>query len=249
MDDYSLTFSNLWSYFLGWLWFLKSLFICYLLARICVWNGKWKIFTVLLVLFISQIPLPYLFEPYNIELMFPCFMVGIYLKHHLSWCIDNAKQLIVGFGLLFGVMILFWSASFWESVGFLASLKSGVFDTDLLLRLIYVRSFKLLIGISASIALILLFYRWFDQSKSDNSRLLKVAQNWGQYTMAVYVLQTFILELVMANVLNFDSMNFYLFNFVVVPILSLFLLWLCVIIAKILGKSRVLSALMFGSGS
>ncbi|MBQ5393441.1 MAG: hypothetical protein IIU62_00200, partial [Alistipes sp.] len=217
--------------------------------RICIWSGRWRIIPVLLVLVISQIPLPYIFKPYNIEIMFPCFMVGIYLKRHLSWFIDNAKQLIVGFGLLFGVMILFWNASFWESVGFLAGLQSGVFDTDLLLRLIYVRSFKLLIGISASIVLILLFNQWFDQSKTGDSKLLMVAQNWGQYTMAVYVLQTFILELVMANVLNFDSMNFYLFNFVVVPILSLFLLWLCVTIAKIMGKSRVLSALMFGSGS
>jgi uncharacterized membrane protein YeiB len=142
-------------------------------------------------------------------------------------------------------MLCLWDKSFWtfENNGNLI-FKFLHTDNQIIIGAV-LNSYRLVIGIVGSLSFIGLFFFLFPQEKANN--LITLCGKWGQYTLGIYILQSVILEDIMARYILLDDLNFYVFNFVVAPIISLFVLILCVSIIKIMSKSKMLSYFFFGN--
>ena len=221
-------------------WFLKTCFICYILAycggRLRINKYLWMCIT----LIISQ-RIPHFV---NIEVMYPCFIVGLELKDNQRFYSQICRHKIWLWGL-FILMLCFWDQFFWGYDGVIKNFiinSIHIYNTYLLV--IISRIYRLTIGIIGSLAFIGLICSLLPQNK--NSKLITLCSSWGQYTLGIYILQSILLETIMAKYINLDNLNFYIFNFAVAPIISLLVLTSCVYIIKIMSKSKILSLLFYG---
>ena len=228
-----------WGYlFYDW-WFLKSCFLCYLLA----WLGEhsrlskpvWILLTLMLSSFVST---------FYFKLMYPGFVVGMLLRTN-----DNLFRWLVRRwyvpAIVFAAMSFFWDKSFWEhSFSMRDTIKGllvgGVLVTDGL----YYDVYRLLIGIVGSLSFIGLFNRVFTGSPA--TPFARVCSDWGGYTLSIYILQSIILEIGLGFLLKLDGLGFVAFNFVVAPAISFLVLVFCVLIAKQIERSRVAAYLLMG---
>ncbi len=237
--SYRLNFELLYAF-----WFLKTAFFCFLLARTAYSFGKFKIIAFLGTLFLTQIPqinhIPYFTT--NIDIMYPCFVVGILLKTYWDRIQANSRSIAIVTGIIFVVMLLFWGKEFWQpTYAMLYKLKAGEYSEGFYLA--YIRLYKLVIGISGSIFFITLFHICI--SDTHNAIIKKVCKN-GEYTIGIYILQTFILETILVRYINFDNVNSLVFNFVIAPILSVSILILCTWLSKMLNINKYTAFLFLG---
>jgi len=102
-----------------------------------------------------------------------------------------------------------------------------------------------LIGSSASVALIITFnllYKFYGGRK-----LMKYISNIGQYTLAVYILQSYILNSdTLGRFVNFDKVNGLISHYIIFPILSILLLYFLVAIIKLTIKNRNAGRILWG---
>ncbi len=237
--SYRLNFELLYAF-----WFLKTAFFCFLLSKLSYSFGKYKIVAFTLTLILSQIPhiMRIQYFTTNIDVMYPCFVVGILLKTYWNRFKANTKFIIITSGTIFVVMLLFWSKEFWQpTYAMMYKLKTGEFLEGLYLA--YIRLYKLVIGISGSIFFIALFHICI--SDTHNAIVKKIC-TYGEHTIGIYILQTFILETIMQQYLNFDNVDSSVFNFIIVPLLSILILVLCTYLSKILDSNKYTAFLFLG---
>lgn len=237
--SYRLNFELLYAF-----WFLKTAFFCFLLARTAYSFGKFKIIAFLATLFMTQIPqinhIPYFTT--NIDIMYPCFVVGILIKVYWDKINENSKTIAIVTGIIFATMLLFWSKEFWQpTYAMLYKLKAGEIAVGFYLA--YIRLYKLAIGIFGSIFFITLFNTCMSVI---NNTVIKTLSTYGEHTIGVYILQTFILETILPQYLNFDNTNSFIFNFIIVPVLSALILILCTCLSMALGRNKYTALLFLG---
>lgn len=225
-------------------WFLKTAFFCFLLARISYSFGKYKIIAFLATLTLTQIPhiyrIPYFTT--NIEIMYPCFVIGVIIKNYWNVVERNYKTIAITAGLIFAAMLIFWSKDFWQNThAIIYMLKAGEFSEGFYLA--YLRIYRIAIGISGSVFFIALFHWCINGAK--NKFIDKVCE-YGQYTIGIYILQSFILETIMAQHINMDSINSIAFNLIISPIMSVLLLFVCIYLSKIIEKNKYTAFLFLG---
>lgn len=217
-------------------WFLKSCFICYIIAY-CGYNCKLrKPIWIVITLFISQL-IPY----YQVSLIFPAFLIGLELKNSEKFTRMLRHFYIIPV-LLFIVLLCFWDETFWQK----PNLREALTNRDIysITEYSYKHLYRIVIGIAGSLTFIILFQKTFGQN--IKSQLFQICSSWGQYTLEIYILQFFILEKFLARYLNFDNLNFFLFNFIVSPLISIIILIACVYIIKLIYKSQIGAFLLFG---
>lgn len=223
----------------GNFWFLKSLFVCYLIA----WCGKktklpswaWVIATLLLSQLVAK---------YNVKIMFPCFMAGMALRKYSGFIKRNRISIFVISSLVFLLMLFYWNGNFLKPANLIQALSEK--NLDSIGKELFVRVYRMMIGISASISFYLSFMFLFE--KTNNLFLNKMAA-MGQYTLSVYLLQVLLLEILMGEVLCLDSMNNTPVNYIVIPLISLFVLLVCIKTSNLICKSEIAGFLLFGRKS
>lgn len=145
--------------------------------------------------------------------------------------------------LLYIILILFLDSSTYRD-------STDTFNNNFdgtTFQVVYLRLYRIVMGIAGSLFFILLFRRIFSKMGDDNkSSLCHLAGKIGQYTLVIYILQSFILEYLMARLLNFDDVDPILFNLIIVPSISLLLLFVCYSIATLISKNRYLSFILLG---
>ena len=222
------------SLYLG-LWFLKSCFVCFLMAYpLYHWGGgRWWL--IVAVLFLSQcVP------SFNLPLMWPSFIVGLELSRQEKWRSFLRKH-YMWLGLAYVILMCFWSPkglqpwSVWQGRG----TDPQTFCTDFLYQI-----YRLCVGISGSLCCIGLFQHIFSQKKEG--RIVQTVCAWGQLTLGIYILQTLFIERIMPRLVSFDSLSLPLFSFVVSPLLSLVVLVLCVGLIRLISRSKICAFLFFG---
>ena len=78
-----------------------------------------------------------------------------------------------------------------------------------------------------------------------NVYLLNLAK-LGQYTLGVYVIQSLILETILVRWISFSSDYFWSFDFVIAPLISLLIVYVCLFINKVIVfKEGKLATLLF----
>ncbi len=229
------------------LWFLKTLFFCFIISFVCYKCGRFKNIALLITLIMTQMPqMSYIhYLTTNIEIMYPSYIAGILIKEHWSIIERYSKTIMIVTCVIFGAMLLFWSKDFWQPTGaMMYELKA--LNLSSALYLMYIRYYRLIIGLAGSIFFILLSYRLL--SKQTNNKFVKITADCGKYTMGIYIMQFLLFEEGISKFLNFDGMNFYVFNFLFVPLFSAILMGVCTIIVKMIERNKLLSFLLLGKG-
>lgn len=217
-------------------WFLKSLFICYLVA----WCGRrsklpgWM--WVLLTLILSQ-----LISKYNVKIMYPCFLAGMALRESSAFVRRYRGYIFLFSTLLFAFMILWWNGQFLKP----ANLMQAVRDMDIsaVAGELYIRVYRIFIGLSGSLSLYLLFMFLFENMEN---LFLKRMASVGRYTLQVYLLQVLLLEIFLGEFLSLDAVSLPVANYLVTPLLAVALLMFCVMVSRLIEGSRRLALLLFG---
>lgn len=185
LHGYMMSFTEMVFMMVHNFWFLKSLFLCYLIAY---W-GKWFISNVYLEVLVTMI-LVQLVHYYNLPIMYPCFLIGMYLKSKDSQWQKHSLVLFILSLSVFLSLLLFWNKSFWDYIVFNFSsvfIKKDHYPIIYLYREVY----RIFIGIVGSLSFIFLFYLLFERERQ--SKILELCSKWGRYTLGIYVLQTIIL--------------------------------------------------------
>lgn len=222
--------------FFNTLWFLKCLFLCYMLyfvgSRQNFKGGQ------VLTLLISQI-IPVSF--YNIPIMYPCFVLGAFLREHPAFFTSICKHWWA-FMLVFSVLMYFTDYHLWYGISLKATIAS--YDWNALGLYCFGRLYRIFTGVMGAFAFIGLF-RWLYEAGAKGWLVQKI-RLMGQYTLEMYILQTLFTGLVLLAWVHLDNMNLWMFNFVVTPIISILIIIACIVIVKLVGHCRWLNLLLFG---
>ena len=216
------------------LWFLKCLFLCYVLAYCCFKQGRTNYIILLSTIFLSQFV-----TSHNICTMYPAFLCGLYLRKHYSSI--NNYYVLGGSFILFILLLHFWDASFWPIPDMLYGICHNDFTT--IQDYIYKGGGRIIIGIIGSLFFISFFTLVFSNSKN---RYICFLSNFGKYTLGIYILQSFIIEYTLSKYINFDNSNYWLFQFLYVPVFSLAFILLITYIVKQSYKHNTISFFIWG---
>lgn len=228
------------------LWFLKSLFICCILGYIAFKPSKHRIKCIIFSIILSQVCLIW-----NVYVMYPCFLFGILIHKYITELIKYKRLIIFVCGGLFFVLSIYisFTPEMWIlNKGIRLTIFSGelsIWEKVQLLTIVMIKKYILLfIGIIGSIFFIAFFITFFNDV---HNKFLKKLTFQGQYTLAVYVIQTVILETILPNWISFDGSSFRLFNWVIAPIISLIILWICLYLNKLILKlGGIIATLLLG---
>jgi fucose 4-O-acetylase-like acetyltransferase len=222
-------------------WFLKSLFVCYLIGwlffRIKGLNLRYS--TILgggIALVISL-----LVVKYDVSRMFPCFMMGMLINHFNLPKSNKKQELLLASGFLFIILSFYWSNHHELWTGPYTLLQyicgEGTFSA-ILFNYVY----KIAIGVSGSIMFILLFQKLFDHREN---KCLKFIASIGTCTLGIYIVQTYFLERLLARLVHLSG-NYVVNMFVVTPIASIIVLLICYYCVVLLSKNKYVSMLFLG---
>ena len=215
------------------LWFLKSLFICYMTAYFCFYKGKLNYYILAITLLLSQF-----IVSHNICIMYPAFVFGVFLCRNKKWL---SNKYIMFFSLIiYLIMLSRWDASFWPIPNMLDSISTH--NIGPIYNYLGKGIYRVFIGIAGSVFFITLFNIIY---KDNTMRMNRIAE-WGKYTLEVYILQFIVLESIAGSLLKFDQTNLNIFHFIYTPIISIILLSLLLYVSRISHHSIYLSFLLWG---
>lgn len=214
------------------LWFLKSLFVCYILAYFCFNKGRTNYIFLFSTLLSSQFVISH-----NICTMYPSFLIGVYLQKHKN--LISSKILLFSTLILFIFMLILWDASFWPVPNMLEAITQH--NMTPIYEYLYKGIYRIIIGATGSLFFIALFNILFC-NKIKNTNFADM----GKYTLGVYIIQSIVLESIAGKYIKFDNMNFYMFHFVITPIISFTLFLFFTFIVRLTYKYPKLSLLLWG---
>lgn len=223
-------------------WFLKSAFICNITFYLVNKSKKYYLFLLVSTLLLSQLFCGYKF--YKIDIMYPCFILGAYIKLYLKNIIRYSKSISIITGFVFIILLLFWDASFWSTINIYKEDNNILIVTELF-KLIYIKSYTILIGIIGTLFFITLFE--YLSHIIPKTIFGEICIKSGSHTLGIYIFQSLIIERLLSGYINLDTMDFFLFNFIITPFLSIVILFVCIGIILLIKKLPLLDFLILGS--
>lgn len=228
--------------FRGWLglienfWFLKSCFICFILSYLAYQCHRYKLFALtiltIICLFINR---------FNIYLMFPSFIVGLLLKER-----NDILQFVYQYQLFFWIFFLglFIAKPYinFHSVRNISEVIHSGFSSTII-PFIFSRLYKIIEGIIGALSFISLFHLLFHNK--DNYYINRCS-DWGKYTLGIYILQAIIIETILTNYIELSHFDISIVNFILTPLISAGVFFICIFIIKTINHSRLLGLLFFG---
>lgn len=216
-------------------WFLKSLFICYILAWICFNTTLSIVFTLVFTIIMSQ-----LLPIFNIALMYPCFLIGIKLR---TWLDNNFFVKILPLYLFLYIGLFLACKNQYLEI----STEIYYIQYSHFYKLIFLRVFKLLFGVSAALFFVVLARKYLWGIRPGGSRLVDIIIQFGKKTLAIYIVHTILVAYFMNKLIKIELSNFFIYNFLVTPVISFFVIIVSIYLILFLNKNRRVSSLLFGS--
>lgn len=220
-------------------WFLKATFICYILAWGCYNIILPRFLSVLFLCIISQ-----LFQIFNVPVMFPCFLLGMFVKKVIDrkWFV----QLIPGYIFLFLLLLMLYKREYYDGTIEASCLGLDIFSFRYLM-IILVRSYKFLLGASAALFFLAICRKYMWNYNKVMCRINDFILQCGMSSLGIYLLHTLFVTYLMQNLIHFDNLDSLLFNILISPIVALAITITCLIMIKVINKNRRLSLLLFGT--
>lgn len=217
---------------IGGMWFLRTLFFCFVYTYLFKRLGWQDYFTAIGSIVLALI-LPHgYFLQFNWMLIF--FWLGYFLKCYRQIYMKYLA-LITMFSLLVFILlcvhevpkVLTYHILFFTPWQLFSQFVSGLFGS------------LSLIGISYYFCL------WF---KDDNFLVKKMAEV-GTYTLGIYGLQSIILQRIFVKYVHFDTLflSNWITDFIIVPSIALFSVIFCYYCILFLKKSRIINLFFFGN--
>lgn len=239
LEDEPLRFtpSNMMSdlYWYSDFWFLKSCFVCYSLAFLGTRTKMKKWLWVAVTLLLSQ-----LIPVFQIPFMYPSFLLGMLLKESKS-LMDIIRKYKFAICLLFIIMLLFWTEEAWVGSHELSALikESRMPVADIFL----LRLYRLVIGLLGALSFFVIFDAVGDSVfATDGFRKLSIL---GKFSLEIYIVHTVVFVELLFKYISFTAISYWPFNLLVVPIVSLIVLFTTYKLIDIIYKFPVLSKLLF----
>lgn len=228
---YNQDTSKILTDFIECLWFLKSLFFCYILAFIALRLGTVPTVLVILASMVLTI--------FKMNVMFPAFMLGIYIKKKELAGVEIGKRWVFWLTLfVFVFMAYFYDGHYFNSPNrIMGIIKEGSLSTWL--AYFGKTAYRILIGNCGALSVFLIFRGLL--ISLDNNIICKI----GRETLGIYILQTVLLETILKQYITFYG-NHSVMDFVIAPILSLIIMMLCYILTKVMSKSEIIGKLLLG---
>lgn len=228
---YSHDTSKILTDFIECLWFLKSLFFCYILAFIALRLGTVPTLLVILASMVLTI--------FKMNVMFPAFMLGIYIKKKELAGVEIGKQWVLWLSLsIFVFMAYFYDGHYFNSPNkIMGIIKEGSLSTWL--AYFGKTTYRILIGNCGALSVFLLFRGFF--ALMGNNIICKI----GRETLGIYILQTVLLETILKQYVTYYGSHVVM-DFVIAPILSLIIMVLCYSITIIMSKNKIAGKLLLG---
>ena len=218
-------------------WFLKSCFLCF-----CLFYFGAKLFkSIWLWGFVTLLLSQFLFI-FQVSFMYPAFFIGILLKKY-----DSVMPALIKYRWLvwslFGLFSLFLTKDVWISChGISLDISDHMLKS--LLVIFVLRLFRMIIGILGALSFIILFR---NITKSlDSYRVIKSFCSYGRYTLEIYVIHSVLFVYVASRFITLDDLSYFTYNFVVTPMISFIVIYLCNCIVHLLQKKEFLYYLFFG---
>ena len=233
-------------------WYLKSLFICYVIALYffrCKIKHKWIILIVgCVVLFPLICRIPY-FGSYKIDFMLPYFFLGVILSCKKEYLYKHLHLITLLTGLFFFVCSIVWSPEYvwynstpnWIDYKVAITYEGSVINTYSL----WTYTFRFITGAVASTFFVGLFMIVYSYNMGPHAFREKLAY-CGGYSLHVYILQAFIVRWALERldyILPIHSIILY-------PLATLVISFLIVVLSikmsKVLEYNRYLNRFLFG---
>lgn len=227
------------------MWYLKSLFACYTIVYLWFraklpWGG---VFLLCFMGFPIICKIPYI-AAYKIDFMLPFFVLGMHIRKHDEW-ITNKNLFLLWFLLFIAAMYIWkkdyiWyvSQSSWFPIKEMVQTRSLIFSSYAFFNAII----RYLTGIVSSLFMMSCFYRLYCL-KTIRRRLEKIAV-FGRYSLHIYIIQTFLVEINLLKI-KLPLENHALYNVYSIAV-SVLILILCILIAKVLEKNKYCNRYLFG---
>ena len=223
--------SHLLFQFFDCLWFLKSLFLCYILAFITIRVGKIPAIIILLASMILTI--------YKVNVMFPAFMLGVLLKKNEIQEKESKIMRYLWIALpIFIITVYFYDGHYFNSPNrIMGIIKAGSLNTWL--AYFGKTAFRIIVGNCGALAVFCIFRKFF--ASMSNNPICKI----GKETLGIYILQAVILETVLKQYFTYQG-GHAVFDFVIAPILSLIIMIICYGLTRLLDKNTITKGLLLG---
>lgn len=157
---------------------------------------------------------------FHLDMMFPSFLLGMYLRKSV-WLGEKLNQYRYLLYALFVVLL---------SVSFVTSLKE-----------IYI--FQLALGVSGALTCFILFQSTI--GKLQSTPFLERLARVGGATLGIYIIQAIVLEALMPRYISFHEFPIVIV-ILLMPIMAFATLLFCIVIIRLINRSKLLELLMFG---
>ncbi len=229
---YSILLPSHWPF-----WFLKELFISYVLvyAAYKTVGKEWAAVAVSLAIVLLM--------PYGTyqRFLLPIFWAGLFFRRHQDALFQNAVPIMLASGGAFLVSLYFWNGSYTSYfAGFprvfeLEHLRFNFFHIGISL-------FRMFIGLAGS----LFFFFLFKQSYRPNF-IFNLFHALGAYTLGIYILQSTLLENLINRWVYIYNLPLWIYSLVVTPIVAVAVVFICVVLIRLIAKNKKVEFLLLGS--
>jgi fucose 4-O-acetylase-like acetyltransferase len=220
----------------GWYWFLREMFVSYLLA----WIG-YKVFKkgwlAALVLICLVLVAPHYYFRWQ-RVYLPVFFFGILLREKHELVTRRLTLILCASLAVFVLCLFFWDAYFYDFAPNMFAAETWFAPVPQIT--IYLR--RMLIGIAASLFFFTLCQKFYRPGK-----VLSALSRTGLYTMEIYILQVFILEHVLTALVDFPGLDLWVYSLAMAIPLAAVLMALELGIIKLIYRCRRLALILFGA--
>lgn len=218
------------------LWYLKSLFGCYLVAWVSLRLLRGRLLAAIILSLLASLFLPGLFHwPF----MMPFFWAGYVWRKQPDWFLRHGRWAGPLAVVLFGALWPWWDG------------KMTVYCTPLCLvdykhlawsgANLWPHILRLLIGAAGTVASLSLF-TWLYH---DRQKTFPPLERMGRRTLEIYVLHFFLIHLALFRYVAIPYVP-WLYEFAYCPLITLVVFAGCYVSVRLISKNRVLSLLFFG---
>ena len=220
-------------------WFLKAVFLCYVFAWISVHIKMPNWLSMLFMCLISQtIPL------FNISIMFPCFVLGMCLKEFIDkdWFVKLKPVYI----FIYICLLLIYKKEYFDG-----TIESSYLDSSICTlhywQILLLHVYQFVLGASATMFIISFTRDYFWNVELGKSRYIDHTLLCGKNTLGIYLIHTLLVTYLMQNILKFDNVNFWVFNILIAPIVTFFIVEICLFVINIIKRNKMLSRYLLGA--
>ena len=222
------------------LWFLKSLFCCFLLATLAFSNKKHLALKVCFTILIS-----FFLNFYMIKRMYLFFILGIVMSYNFE-VIKRYAKLICTLSFVIFTLLL----SGYDKVIYLTQIgdvKDALMSTNvsIITQAIGAYFYNIITGLTGCTTFITLFFL-LDNKFSYKNKIVTSTAKIGQFTLGIYIMQYIILERNLPRFIQPDDSTFLSLNFIFIPFLAAIILTACYWITRLITRNRIMTFLLLG---